>query len=444
MKKSFFLFRNELEIIDKFLIVSTFFVPIFLAISIFLADLFASISGIILIFIFFKKKNLYLFKKIKKEIIIFVVFYIIILISFLLTNYKSYSFLPSFFYFRYFLLSLSIFYLLKKYNFLNNTLYLIIAFSVGLVIFDAFFQLLFGFNLLGYDYIGYKDGSTMNYLTGFFEDEKKLGSYLVRFLPLIISLIYLIKPKISLKLELFIILCFGVIIYCSSERAAMFLLLLSYFAYFIFSKKKLHFVILNILIFVILLNTNESLKDKYLYFTLKQIGFNNLFNYDPKKDDKFPIKYYSEEHENLSYTALIIIQKNYLFGTGIKSFYKECEFLKKSNQNYTTKRHKLVCSTHPHNTYLQIFSEIGILGFIIVSYFFIYLISNCIKVIFKKDKKELDQSFFFINLSLILSLMPLIPSGSFFNNWISLMIYFPLGLWLFLKDRNFNEKNEKN
>ena len=114
MKKSFFLFRNELEIIDKFLIVSTFFVPIFLAISIFLADLFASISGIILIFIFFKKKNLYLFKKIKKEIIFFVVFYIIILISFLLTNYKSYS-LPSFFisdifyyHFQYFIYSKNI------------------------------------------------------------------------------------------------------------------------------------------------------------------------------------------------------------------------------------------------------------------------------------------------------------------------------------------------
>ena len=30
--------------------------------------------------------------------------------------------------------------------------------------------------------------------------------------------------------------------------------------------------------------------------------------------------------------------------------------------------------------------------------------------------------------------MPLIPSGSFFNNWISLMIFFPLGFLLYMRD----------
>ena len=31
--------------------------------------------------------------------------------------------------------------------------------------------------------------------------------------------------------------------------------------------------------------------------------------------------------------------------------------------------------------------------------------------------------------------MPLIPSGSFFNNWISLVMFFSLGFWLYVQDK---------
>ena len=39
------------------------------------------------------------------------------------------------------------------------------------------------------------------------------------------------------------------------------------------------------------------------------------------------IRYYSKEHEDLSYAAYQIF-KDYLFGTGIKSFYQECNKLR--------------------------------------------------------------------------------------------------------------------
>ena len=108
-------FKKETESIDKFLVIFISLIPLMLAMSIFAADFFASLSGLILIIILFKKKNLQIFSSIKKEIIYFLFFYTIIIISLLLSNYKGQSFLASFFYFRYFLLSLSIFYLLKKY-----------------------------------------------------------------------------------------------------------------------------------------------------------------------------------------------------------------------------------------------------------------------------------------------------------------------------------------
>ena len=66
-------FKEKIDFIDKFLLLLIISVPFLLATSIFLADLISSIAGIILIYIFFKKKN-YFFKEIKTEIIFMVIF----------------------------------------------------------------------------------------------------------------------------------------------------------------------------------------------------------------------------------------------------------------------------------------------------------------------------------------------------------------------------------
>ena len=75
-----------------------------------------------------------------------------------------------------------------------------------------------------------------------------------------------------------------------------------------------------------------------------------------------------------------------------------------------------------------------------VLFIFFKIIKNKLNFFFlEKKKTNLEKSFFFINMGIILNVMPLIPSGSFFNNWISLMIFFPLGFWLFLKVKISNE-----
>ena len=200
MSKISKIFNNKINLADKFLITTILLIPLSLAISIFTADFLTSVSSLIFIFIFLRK-DLGIFKKIKKEIIFFFIFYLIILISLFLTKYKSESFLASFFYFRYFLLSLIIFYLLKKYNFFFKIFYKVILLSIGLVVLDSSIQYIFGTNLLGYGLVTNREGD-MIYLSGFFNEEKKLGSYLVRFLPLILSVIYFNEKKISLKIEL--------------------------------------------------------------------------------------------------------------------------------------------------------------------------------------------------------------------------------------------------
>ena len=236
----------------------------------------------------------------------------------------------------------------------------------------------------------------------------------------------------------------GIIIFFSSERTALFLLLVTYFFYFLINKKKIHFLIIIFITFFTLFNfeNNLKLKEKYIDFTLHQTGLINFFKKDVAEEYKAfeknsLLRYYSEEHENLSYTGLIIFQNNYFFGSGVKTFYNECENIKKNIKEIRNKRNnKIICSTHPHNTYIQILSEVGFFGFILVTYLFLSTLIKNVKIILKKNKTNIDKAYFYLNLSIIINILPLIPSGSFFNNWMSLIIFFPLGFWMYIKKIN--------
>ena len=435
MNHSINYFKEKIDLVDKFLTTLILLIPISLAISIFAADLFASISGVLLLFIIFKKENFKLFKTIKKEIIYFLLLYLIIILSLITSEFREQSFLASFFYFRYFFLTLSIFYLLKKYNFLIKIFSYFFLLSIFIVIFDASFQYIFGYNLFGYEFVS-RVCCELHHLTGFFNKEKKLGSYLVRFFPVVLCLIYLIKPNISFKIEIFFLISIGILIFFSTERVALFLLLIIYFFYFLISDKKMIISTLIISVFAFLFLFDSDIAKKTIYSTIKQTGLNFLYNESPRPINKDLTRYYSYEHENLTYTGYMNFLKNPFLGSGVKTFFHQCNKNKPRYQfKINSRNNKLVCSTHPHNTYIQILSEIGIFGFLLITYFFLKVLISNFKILIFNNKSYIVKAYFFINLSIIVNLMPFIPSGSFFNNWMSLMMFFPIGIWLYIKEK---------
>ena len=91
------------------------------------------------------------------------------------------------------------------------------------------------------------------------------------------------------------------------------------------------------------------------------------------------------------------------------------------------------CNTHPHNIHLQFLSELGLFGYFFLASFFIYLIILFVKNfmnLFLKKKNKTEKNYIlykiFIIQALILHLFPLVPSGNFFNNWLSVFFYFNL------------------
>lgn len=109
--------------------------------------------------------------------------------------------------------------------------------------------------------------------------------------------------------------------------------------------------------------------------------------------------------------------------------------VKKGEYLYSQYAYHNGCNTHPHNIHLQFLSELGIFGYVFLLFFFLYLFSSIARNLFKNLylKKNINLSLFYSSLGLSIFLFPLLPSGSFFNNWISIIFYFNLSTFLYNK-----------
>jgi hypothetical protein len=133
----------------------------------------------------------------------------------------------------------------------------------------------------------------------------------------------------------------------------------------------------------------------------------------------------SQTHHNYFLVGIKMFKENILFGQGRGSFkYKSCEEKFKINS--------FSCSTHPHNTYIQLLAETGIFSFLIIFLFFLFILSQILKNIYffyKKNKNLYLENIYFI-IPIFIVLFPFITTGSFYNNYLNFFYSFSLGIYL--------------
>jgi len=338
------------------------------------------------------------------------------------------------FYFRFYFYFLSILFFIKKLNIYNLILKSFFIIFMILIL-DATFQLIFGFNVFGMPIM------VENRISSFFGDELVLGSYISRLVPFFLIVIFVLNENLFFRLICAISLVYVVIL--SGERTALFLLFLNIFFIFVVIKKfRLHLFYItcfSLIFFVAIINLNNTYYERYYLNVVSSFGINQSSK-DIKIDklsifdnnNNLSLVIFSKHHQDHYKSAYKIFKNNLLIGGGTKSFKYLC---KKSEYKISSSS----CSTHPHNIAIQFLSELGTLGFVFLIFFHLLIGRDFINIIkFQNDEKP-KLFLIFSLVGLIINIFPLIPSGNFFNNWLSVIFTLNLVNYIYLRQKYLND-----
>ena len=150
--------------------------------------------------------------------------------------------------------------------------------------------------------------------------------------------------------------------------------------------------------------------------TLKQVSTTNFV----------PLAPYSPLHEEHYIVGLKMFMDNPIFGKAPNMFDILCQ---EKKYYYSLEG----CTNHPHNSYIQLMAETGIIGvfFLLFAFWIVsLLLFRHFLSILRISNFTLPDYLVFYLIGIFIMTWPLIPTGSFFNNWTNVMYYFPVGFVL--------------
>ena len=370
------------------------------------------------------KKNFSFFKNKTVKLILFLYLYLIfnslIAQDFALSAARNFGFI------RWIIFFLALNYFFYNKIFMKNTLTIWTIFII-IVLLDTYFEIFFGKNILGFG--GEEFGKR---IVSFFKDEPIVGGYINAFYLLIIGYLFFRFKDQAKKYQviiLFFSLVFVLAILLTGERSntlkAIFAMIIFYFLFNNFTiKQKLISFLATLILLVATVLSSDYLKERY--FT--QIFSPNLY-VDGKKDLKKNILTQNilvQHQKNIYFiiykSGINIFNDNPIFGVGNKNYRLDaCKIYDKKDKNYIK---KFICTTHPHQTYVEFLSEHGLVGTMILIFIFYNLIF--------KQLINISRSGNYIQLGciayLITIFVPILPSGAFFGDYNSTLFWINLSI----------------
>lgn len=328
-------------------------------------------------------------------------------------------------------------YFVLKFLIINN----IINFKVLFLVFgtcslfvgiDLIFQFYFGKDVFGFEGGGRR-------LAGPFGDEYIAGSFIQRFFIFLIFFLLIFKNLKEKKIGLYFFLpiiiflsLFGVLFSGNRIPLVLCLLMLGLLFFYQKSLRKIFgiFFVLFLLSFTYLINSNKNIL--HHFNTFKARGYQTLEYIITRVADGevSTSNTYIKEIES----GILTWQENIYFGGGIKSFFWNCNSIDREKMlKFVTKKGSVNCNTHPHNYYLEIGSELGLAGIVLVITIFLTIILKSLKLLHFTNhfdvSKKLIVPFFII---FIVEIFPLKTTGSFFtttnSTFLFIIIAFIVGL----------------
>lgn len=335
----------------------------------------------------------------------------------LFSEFPQNSLSSTLFYFRFFLMLLSIWFVMDNQKFFPRFFLLSIMIPIFMGFLYSFYQV--------FDPSLQKMRLSDFRISGFFGEELVQGSYSLRLLVLFTGIYLLIDKEFKNKfLYLFFLFIFIFLILISGERASIGLMFVFLTLFFIFINIKLVYKMFTLttisaLIFLSLIYL-PGLKERIYDNTKNLLNENN------------EIKIFSRGHQEHYISAIKMFKKNIFTGVGVRNFRLECrkDEYKSIGLN--------ACTTHPHNTYMQFLAETGLIGVFFILSLLVYISYFLLRSFFNLLKsKTINRAKVFFSVSVFINIFPFVPTGNFFNNWLSVMYFLPLAFF-FYKVRNID------
>ena len=388
------------------------FLPVIFILGSGILNLFIIILDLIFILEIISKKKLKYFNN--KFFYSLILFWLILLINLIFSISFIDSLPRSFGFVRFVFFALAINYYFNESGKYISHIFAIWTIIFFIISFDLIFEYIFGFNTLGFK--SYMPGR----LSGFFNQELKIGHLYSAIILICLSFIHIflsqqknqnkfINYKIKNSIFYLLLILFLFISLVIGERSNFIKTLLMIIPFlFLFSKKDFGKKLLSILVTIAILFTimfnNEKFKDRFWKMFFKPL-MNN------------PIQLVSNSNYGSHYkVALEVFNNNMIVGVGLKNYRKEV--VKEGYSNNA--------SIHPHQIHFEILSETGLLGYFSFLIFFIFNITLATNH-FIKEKNIFQLSGM---LFVIVSLIPILPSGSFFTSFGAALFWLNFGLML--------------
>ena len=352
----------------------------------------------------------------------------------------------SIFFLRFLIFFFIIKFLIKK-NIINFKFFFYIS-SAGVIFVcaDIIYQLIFGYDIFGYDIDPDPKKAAGRRLSGPFGDELIAGSFIQRF-----SLISLFSVTIFFKfkksyvkyfLTMSLILLFITSLVLSGNRIPLIFFVITIICLIIFENNLRKFLIPFILIvFTIIFsiyNLNNDVRNHFHGFSKKLVQIllplskKHLLTNEEEEEYK-NYQFYTFEYNGKKYkitnshlkefkTGYVTWLDKKIFGGGVKSFKINCPKAKTIN-----------CSSHPHNYYLEILSSLGLFGFMIIFILFILLFLRSFVTKYFKNSHlnnfNLITPFIFLFFA---EIFPIKSTGSFFSTGNATYIFLILSILISL------------
>ena len=336
-----------------------------------------------------KKNKIYIIKDKNFYFLIFI--YLYVLLNELFVAQNEDSIIKAIGFIRFIILSYAIFYCFSFFKKRIIKFWSLIFFIVSI---DILIEFYLGQNLLGFSAAYY------GRIASFTGDELKIGGFYFGFILLCLSFFY----KDKKKLFIFFASIFFIIALIIGERSNFLKIFIMYtifyFFYFKISNiKKFLYIISIFIISLLIINNIPIIKSKYYNQIFNEFIKAKKGNYD------LDLEKLVKGNQHLSHykVALLMFKEKPIFGHGFKTFRNES-----FKEKYTSNKIK-VGSTHPHQIHFEILSELGVVGYILI-------MSNLLYLIFRKSKFD-DELLIFGKIFILASLVPILPSGSFFTSY---------------------------